>query len=804
MNSTSPPCTLGSRITKFLFSNRFLYLPVTLLGFLPLRTVALEREIYYDITFEEAKHIVGQPPATGEFDSPSTILSGSPEVVNFGDGKALKLNAPLAPDQPSTESIGLTLDRDLGQYVLEYDLHIENLVLEDATLGEFFGTRILDAPSHTQNFFFKPFSVDTSDLRLDYFQYSPPGQGLPDLSGELGTYELNQSYHVKIEVNTVDKTWIITVDGEEKLNGTIYVEDDVNEIRLELSDRWGNGDSTVYLDNIVVRGPPVFETKVFDITFEETKHRVGSHPSYGGINGPSLYTGGSPEVAEFQGNKVLKLDSPAVPGGYVDEGIRLDLDYESKSYVLDYDLYIDDMAINPSPVSESFRTVVRQYSNQTLYFQPLTDQEIRYFQQPLSGTGSPTLRDTIGSYEHDVWYHLRIEVDTTEKTWKIYVDDELKLDGPIYILSDLYEITLHLYDKIDDGNAVVYVDNICITVPGPPSPSPFSVSQGTFTDRAQVTWAPVEGATDYEVFRGTSSNRKLAELIGATGGSLVYEDHTAEPGTDYNYWVRSISYGTKGPVGSSASGFRLAPPAEITGILASDGTLVDRVELSWDATALTETYHIFRSLTNDPASAVQIDSTTLTTYDDVTAVPGEHYYYWIKGENAAGIGEFSSVVTGFRSDVQPDMLIGISSVSLNGDDVYSNSGSNQSISLKSKKRRLLRYIFVLENDGTIVDQYISRANIGNRFFQAVYRNSDSQNITAQLSLGAYSSPILAVDAREVFQLDVKPKRKIRGKRKTQIFAIKAASLTIQEKTDAVRAISRTAKERKKRKKRPRR
>ena len=84
----------------------------------------------FDITFEEAKHVIGQAPATGSFDSPTDIPEGSPEVVNFGGSKALKFNAPVNPlGDASRETIRLAVAKESGNYVLEYDLHPETLVL---------------------------------------------------------------------------------------------------------------------------------------------------------------------------------------------------------------------------------------------------------------------------------------------------------------------------------------------------------------------------------------------------------------------------------------------------------------------------------------------------------------------------------------------------------------------------------------------------------------------------------------------------------------------------------------------------
>ncbi|MGA2323294.1 MAG: C10 family peptidase [Sedimentisphaerales bacterium] len=92
--------------------------------------------------------------------------------------------------------------------------------------------------------------------------------------------------------------------------------------------------------------------------------------------------------------------------------------------------------------------------------------------------------------------------------------------------------------------------------PQPPSPpTNVSASDGTYTDRVRVTWVASNGATSYEIWRGTRSKSTSASKIGEIASS-PYDDMSAAAGTTYWYWVKAKnSVGTSG-FSSSDSGYR--------------------------------------------------------------------------------------------------------------------------------------------------------------------------------------------------------------------------------------------------------
>ncbi|MCC6675752.1 MAG: matrixin family metalloprotease [Phycisphaerales bacterium] len=72
-------------------------------------------------------------------------------------------------------------------------------------------------------------------------------------------------------------------------------------------------------------------------------------------------------------------------------------------------------------------------------------------------------------------------------------------------------------------------------------------------------------------------------------------------------------------------------------LTASDDAFTDKVALSWTDVTGETGYDIFRAesmtLPGTPLASVGAD---VATYDDITAVPGTQYYYWVKAAFAAG------------------------------------------------------------------------------------------------------------------------------------------------------------------------
>jgi len=95
---------------------------------------------------------------------------------------------------------------------------------------------------------------------------------------------------------------------------------------------------------------------------------------------------------------------------------------------------------------------------------------------------------------------------------------------------------------------------------------------------------------------------------------------------------------------SGQSGALLAP----TGVAASDGSYNNKIGISWDTMRGATRYQVFRSASNDAASAVSLGTTVEAVFFDATAAAGQTYFYWVRAENATAASNLSAADTGVR------------------------------------------------------------------------------------------------------------------------------------------------------------
>jgi fibronectin type 3 domain-containing protein len=161
-------------------------------------------------------------------------------------------------------------------------------------------------------------------------------------------------------------------------------------------------------------------------------------------------------------------------------------------------------------------------------------------------------------------------------------------------------------------------------------PAGVSATDGAFCGLVRVTWNQVVGATNYQVYRASSATGTKT-AISPWQAANSYDDTTATPGSVYHYWVRaSIDGGDGGSSEYSLSdtGYvGIVPPAP-TRVAASDGTFVNAVRITWDASPGATGYEVYRdgTLVGSPASS---------PYDDA---PGDFstHIFMVKAKNVCG------------------------------------------------------------------------------------------------------------------------------------------------------------------------
>ena len=162
------------------------------------------------------------------------------------------------------------------------------------------------------------------------------------------------------------------------------------------------------------------------------------------------------------------------------------------------------------------------------------------------------------------------------------------------------------------------------------------------TGKPIISWNRVPGATQYEIYRSTSSNSGY-QIIRRTSG-LSYTDTTAQAGSYYYYKVRAMDdAGVRGSFSSAKSirclsAARLGTPTVSVGASASTGKPV----ISWSRVSGAAQYEVYRSTSGADGTYGRICATANLSYTDTSAATGRTYYYRVRAINGSQTGSFSS------------------------------------------------------------------------------------------------------------------------------------------------------------------
>jgi len=164
---------------------------------------------------------------------------------------------------------------------------------------------------------------------------------------------------------------------------------------------------------------------------------------------------------------------------------------------------------------------------------------------------------------------------------------------------------------------------------------------------------PTPEAPYFQVYRNTTNASAGATKLADFLSGSPYDDTSAVAGTTYYYWVKACNSAGCSGFSASDTGYRASgttPPSAPTGVSASDGSFIDKVQVSWSASAGATYYQVFRHTSNNSSSATTLTgSHPSSPYDDTSAVAGTTYYYWVKACNSAGCSGFSSSDSGYRA-----------------------------------------------------------------------------------------------------------------------------------------------------------
>lgn len=186
------------------------------------------------------------------------------------------------------------------------------------------------------------------------------------------------------------------------------------------------------------------------------------------------------------------------------------------------------------------------------------------------------------------------------------------------------------------------------------APGGLFASDGAYTNKVVVSWADVDGASSYYVYRSTAGGS--AGVVYHTAGT-EYEDNTVTESVEYTYYVQATNSICGSVLSSGESGYVLGRPTVLS---ASDGQYVGKVVFSWNAVNGATAYEVWKStktLTPPYGGGVKIGETASVSYNDTTVTVGTKYYYWLKSKNATALSGFSAREEGYAATAAVDLSL---------------------------------------------------------------------------------------------------------------------------------------------------
>ena len=238
----------------------------------------------------------------------------------------------------------------------------------------------------------------------------------------------------------------------------------------------------------------------------------------------------------------------------------------------------------------------------------------------VESTGKPkiTWNKVEGAVKYEVWR----ATTKTGKGSRLSTVTGTSLTNNNAVASKTYYYWVIAVDK--DGKKSIASEKVSIVCDC--APPVVKVTTVTASGKPKLTWAKVEGAKSYDIYRATSKTGKYARLSGAT--VLNYTDKTAKPGTTYYYKVKALG------VDSSANSIfsnvvsrlaKLATPTVTLSNVASTG----KIKVSWTKVDGAAKYQVQRATSKNGTYSV-VKTTTSLSYTDTNTTAGKTYYYKVR------------------------------------------------------------------------------------------------------------------------------------------------------------------------------
>lgn len=212
------------------------------------------------------------------------------------------------------------------------------------------------------------------------------------------------------------------------------------------------------------------------------------------------------------------------------------------------------------------------------------------------------------------------------------------------------------FDNSDFQDNVYLITNMAPAV-APATPADLQVTQSGVGINLQ--WAPVSGATGYNVYRSSNGGAET-KLNSSPLTSAAYTDGFAPDGTKVSYRVTAVGSGGAESVGANASlqlyvaengtGPGTQPPPVVNPPtaptnLTADASSKTQVVLNWSASSNADSYHVERQGPSDSSFIEIASGLTSPSFIDTNVVKGATYQYRVRAQNSGGFSDYSNVAS---------------------------------------------------------------------------------------------------------------------------------------------------------------
>ncbi len=172
--------------------------------------------------------------------------------------------------------------------------------------------------------------------------------------------------------------------------------------------------------------------------------------------------------------------------------------------------------------------------------------------------------------------------------------------------------------------------------------APASLSATASVGQVALSWAPVQGASSYDVYRGTVSGGESVTPIRTGITSTSFTDSAVTAGSSYFYEVTAVnSSGQSSDSPEAAAVVPSAPPPSIT-VPAAPAAIIaygepGSVILLWSDVSNADSYDVYRGTVGGGESATPLlTGLTSSEFVDSGVTPGKQYYYEVTAVNSGG------------------------------------------------------------------------------------------------------------------------------------------------------------------------